>query len=171
MVLTKSGLGAVLLGSVVALLHLAPGYVTSQLIANDATAIDWLGSTARQIVFLNGFVSAMAFVVGIGVVFLLGYWAGSRLDLRRSYRSFLLVVGVGGGIGYLVPMLLVFGYTALAATGPFQSDQLGTTALVFLGRTGAVAIQFAVVGFAGAALATLSSGTGVTDPSDTTSID
>ena len=167
MVLTKSGLGAALLGGVLALLHLSPGYVTARLIAGDGASVPWLGTTAEVILLSQGLLNAAAFIAGFGALFVLGYWAGLRLELQQHYRQFLLTVGLGGLIGYVTPILLLAVYALIVGGGPLQGEQIGAgaTAMLVVGRAVSVAIQFAVVGFAGAAFAGL---TTKTRRSDTT---
>lgn len=157
MVLTKSGLGAALLGGVLAAFHIAPGYLIPWLIARDGVSVPWPDTTAEMITLSQGLVGTMGFVVGIGVVFILGYWAGGQFELRQYYRQFLFAVGIGGLIGYVTPILLFFSYAVIVETGPLHTEQLGVTAILLTGRAVGVAIKFAVIGFAGAAFATLTS--------------
>lgn len=155
MVLTKSGLGAALLGGLLAVLHLAPGYVTARLIAGDGVALPWPATTAELIVLSQGLLNVSGVVGGIGAVFLLGYWAGGRLEVRQHSRQFLLVVGLGGLGGYVAVNGLLFVYALLGGTQILQSEQSVVTAVVIAGRAVGVLLQFAVCGFAGAAFATL----------------
>lgn len=154
MVLRKSGFGAALLGGVLALLHLSPAYVTTWLMSIDNISILWIETHVEAITFFQSVLGAGGFFVGFGGVFLVGYWAGGQVALRQQYRELLAAIGVGGVLGYLVPLVLLLLYAVLFGGGPFANQNLGVaTVLLLSGRVIGVSIQFAVVGVAGGAVA------------------
>lgn len=165
MVLRKSGFGAALLGSILAILHFAPGYVIMWVLGADSVPVPWADTSIEVLTFFYGVLDAGGFVVGIGAVFLLGYWAGGRLELRQQYRELLATIGLGGLLGYILMMVLVLLYAVLLGGGPFYEQQHQevtnqgvTTVLLFIGRALGLTIQFAVVGVAGAAVAEFAAG-------------
>ena len=155
MVLTKSGVFAALLGGVLAVLHVSPGYLTARFIAGGQTAARWPGSTAELIVLSQGLIHTIGAVVGIAGVFVVGYWAGRRIALQDQYETVLLTFGLGGLIGYVTPVLLLAIYAVSVDSGALQSGMLGAAAVLFGSRAIVVTVQFAIVGFAGAAFAGL----------------
>ena len=159
MVLRKSGVVAALLGGLLAVLHLSPGYVTARFIAGGGRSALWPGSTGELIVLFQGLLHVVGAVVGIAAIFVVGYWAGGRLALRDHYDRVLLTFGLGGLVGYLSVIVLLAIYAVSIGAGPLRSDMLGVTSVLVAGRAIVVTIQFAVVGFAGAAFAGLTSDT------------
>ena len=157
MVLKRIGFGAALFGSVLALLHLSPGVITEWMLAAD-DPLPVGNSLGESVVIVRSLLDAGAFAVGFGGVFLLGYWAGSRVMLRHRYRQLLATLGVGGALGYVLVLVLFLSYSALA--GGDLPDVTGgvTSLLVFASRATAITVQFAVVGIAGASIAELMGG-------------
>lgn len=159
----KSGVGAAIIGFVLSVVHLLPGYVTQQLVAGNLGWFPRLDTPGETLVLYHHTVDATAFVLGFGAVFALGYWLGTDLDLRRRYRQFVLAVGVGGLIGYLLPILLAILFLLVTAGGTIAGGIGLLDTVLLAGRILGVPIQFAVVGFSGAALAHLTGGQGSSD--------
>lgn len=163
MVLRTTGLGAGLLGFVLALVHLTPGYVNDRLLGDASGWLPQLDSMGQTVLLYSYTARGVAFVVGIVGVLALGYRVGTRLDLRADYGRFSLVLGVGGAVGYVVATAA---FVSVLADGPVLGDATLLTAALWLGRIAGVVLQFAIVGFAGAAFATLVRGSGAHgDPS------
>lgn len=153
MVLRESAVAAVLVGAALAAVDYAPSYLPRWVLDNPVGWLPRFATDAQTITFYIYVSRGTAFVLGIGCVFALGYWAGSRFDFRAQFRSFVLAVGLGGLVGYGIATLVyalavVFVLENVRFSGPAAFDgALGAS------RTVAVAVQFAVVGFAGAAFA------------------
>ncbi|MFC6754577.1 hypothetical protein [Halorubrum tibetense] len=123
MVLKRIGFGAAALGSVLALLHLSPGFITEWMLAAD-DPVPVGNSLGESVVIVRRLLDAGAFAVGFGGVFLLGYWAGGRVALRHRYRELLVALGVGGALGYALVLVLFLSYSALVG-GDLLSDPAG----------------------------------------------
>ena len=103
----------------------------------------------------------IAFLASVIAVFGLGYWAGSRIELGLEYRRFAVAIAFGSAIGYFIASVIGL-HVVLADTGFIRYELetlfLGKTRLeylAFLGRLIGVGVHFAIVAFAGAALAHL----------------
>lgn len=155
MVLRVSGLVAALIGFVVSVVQLSPGYVTQQLADGHWQWVPRLETMGQTLVLYNYIVDGVVFGFGVVGVFALGYWVGTELDLRTAYRRFALTIGVGGLLGYLLPIVAAVIFVLLGD----GADVLGSidtlSLLLFAGRTIGFAIQVAIIGFAGAAFARL----------------
>lgn len=148
----NAGMGATLVGIVLALVDLSPAYVNQQLVGDGGNWLPRFERTSRTILFYNYASRGVSFVVAVGAVLALGYLAGSRLDLQADYRRLVLALGLGGLLGYLLAQVVV---VWLLSDGAVLGDTAILTGALFLARPIAVALEFAVVGFAGAAFAAL----------------
>lgn len=153
MVPRRAGIGAALLGAGIALLHLAPAYLSRYVLGGGVSWLPRLETTQVTLVGYNMVLNALGVLVGIVAVGVLGYWAETRIDLVAEYRGLLAVFGVGGSLGFLVTMA---GSLLLAVDAPVVGDDVGLTLGWVLGTTVRVGLQFALVGFAGAAFAYVS---------------
>lgn len=155
MVLGRTGIGAALLGALLSVVHLSPGYVNRRLLDGDWSWLPQLDTMSRTVLLYSYVTRGVAFVLGVGVVFALGYWAGTRSDLRENYQGLVLGLGLGGILGYVVAL---GAFVLVPANDPILADDGFLTGVLLLGRGIGAAVQFAVVGFAGAAFATLVGG-------------
>lgn len=108
--------------------------------------LETTGQTMTIYLYLS---QALLFVLAFIGVAGLGYWIGTRLDVSREYGTVFGSFALGGSIGYLCGMILVGAFF-----GTFSSEMgplLGLSLVLML--TVVKAIQFALVGLAGAALA------------------
>ena len=165
MVLKKASVGAALLGFLVAVVQFSQGLVTDRLVSGDWPWFPHLETTAQTLVLYTYVTDGVAFALGLGGVFVLGYWIGSGLDLRTHCTQFVTRVAGFGLLGYLLPptlaALYVLGMTPFADGTPFLEFLRGLTVLevtLVLGRIASIPIQFAIAGFAGAAFAQIRAG-------------
>lgn len=96
---------------------------------------------------------AVAFALAVVGIALLGYWVGSRTDVRRDYRPLAGALLLGGGIGHLVGLWVV-PVVALGTGVPASSASgvvLGAAGVLVIGL--ANGLKYALIGVAGAALA------------------
>ncbi|ADD04804.1 uncharacterized protein Nmag_1222 [Natrialba magadii ATCC 43099] len=156
-----AAIGAALIGLVVSLLQLSPGYAAMQLGNGHWQWFPRLGSTAETMVLYHGVVDASAFLLGIGGLFVLGYRFGVPLESSRQFGRFAVAVGLGALIGALVPVVVVFGTTlfvgdssVFATVGQLFTVDFPST-LLAVGRPLGFGIQSALIACAGAALATV----------------
>lgn len=157
MPLRSTGIGAALTGFLLALVHFSPSFVSQRIIDEESNWLPQLESVGQTIVAYQYVSRGVAFLLAVGVILALGYRAGSRLALRDDYRRFLLTIGLGGLLGYAVGLAPVM---VLASEGSWLMDNTAVTVTYLLTRSIGVALEFAVVGFAGAAFATFISGAG-----------
>lgn len=150
MVSRITGPGAALVGAVLGLVHLAPGYLVGRLLGGSVGGLPQLSTTPQTITAYTSLLDAVGVAVGIGGVFVLGYWAGTRFDQPTAYRRFAALVGIAGSVGYLATMGIVL---IFVVREPLVADHVGLTIANVLGTTLRVGVQFAIVGFAGAAFA------------------
>lgn len=151
MVHRETGFGAALLGAAIALLHLAPAYLTRYL------SVSWLPrleTTQVTLVGYNMVLNAIGVVLGIGAVFVSGYWVGRKLGIVNEYQRLIAVFGFGGALGFLLTMLIAL---VLQVDLPVVGDDIGLTLGWILGSTVRIGLQFATIGFAGAAFAYVTS--------------
>lgn len=160
MVPRETGIGAALLGGGIALLHLAPAYLTRYLLGGGVGWLPRLETTQVTLVGYNMVLNALGVVVGIAGVFALGYWAGGQSRLGDEYRRLTTIVGLGGALGFLVTMAVSL---LLAVDVPVVGDDVGMTLAWVLGSTARVGLQFGLIGLAGAAFASFAG-----DGTDTT---
>ena len=154
MPLRESGVGAALVGATLAIVRVAPEYLARGILHESWAWLPRLGTAGRTVILYTHVIRAISFVLGVVAVFALGYWAGTRFDLRARYRRFVATLAIGGSVGY------VGGLLALVAPGVVSGelavrDGPSLVTIVVVGRVLAVSIQFAVIGFAGAAFASL----------------
>ncbi|WP_435348456.1 hypothetical protein [Haloarchaeobius sp. HRN-SO-5] len=91
----------------------------------------------------------VAFLLSPVAVFGLGYWTGTDVDVSTEYRSIALTIGLVGGVAVFAGYALV---VAFALDSPLGAD--GATVLGAAVQVGVLRIvDFAITGFAGAALA------------------
>ncbi|MCU4743603.1 hypothetical protein OB955_19510 [Halobacteria archaeon AArc-m2/3/4] len=125
---------------------LIDGFVDGGVAAEWLPQLETMGQTAVAYSYAS---QVLTFVLTFVVVAALGYWAGTRLDVRREYGSLAGHLALGGGVGYMgglvVFILLVVGWST-------PSDPILGLGLL-LGMAVATGIHFALVGLAGAALA------------------
>ncbi|ELY93497.1 hypothetical protein C483_06018 [Natrialba hulunbeirensis JCM 10989] len=156
-----AAIGAALIGLVVSLLQLSPGYAAMQLSDGHWQWFPRLGSTAETMVLYHGVVDVTAFLLGIGGLFGLGYRFGVPLESSTQFGRFAVAVGLGALVGALVPVVAAFGVTFLAGGSSIFATvgQLFAvdfpSALLAIGRPLGFGIQSALIGCAGAALATV----------------
>ena len=104
--------------------------------------------------------SVVSFAVNPVVLLGVGYWAGTRVDVAAEYGGLLLVLGAVGGVATAVGYLAV---VSLAVSGVGAAGSL----LFGVGYNAVVqAVNFAVTGFAGAALAQFRGGRGARTSTD-----
>ena len=153
MALRESAAGATLLGALLFVVQFASEAVGELFTDGGVGWLPQLSTVGTTVTVYLYLLRGLGFVLSIAAVFVLGYWAGSRLDLKTDYRRFVLALGAGGALGYLVAG--VAGIVATeGATGVTTLDLFSlVTLLVGIGIPLGVGIQFAVVGFAGAAFA------------------
>lgn len=94
---------------------------------------------------LSGFGS---FVLLFVLPFVVGYAVGGRIDFEREYGSLVVAISLGGGLGYFLG-------TAIIVPATSVTPGLTLTLALLLGGAIAVAIEVAIVCFAGGALAHL----------------
>lgn len=155
MVPRNNGIAAALLGVAFALASHAPTLLTAR---GGFDVLPQVGTTGETVMVYVGLSRGVAFAFGTLAVLALGYRAGRRIDLRAEYRDLALAVGLGGAAGYVL-VLVPLAATASggwASLGTSAGDLFGLAALG--GRIVGVGVQFAVVGFAGAALAHVADG-------------
>lgn len=140
-------------------------YGISQVVDTLGTrgAADWLpqfgssGWTATVYFYAS---DAITFVLAVPLVALLGYWVGQSLDVSETYPRIAGSFAVGGGVGFLVGLLL----TGVAI-------RFWEALLIVGGKAAATGIQFAFVGLAGAALAEFGVGRRSPQPGETSNVD
>lgn len=133
------------LAVVVALL----GLVTGTLSAAGEFMPFLVDRTASELGTLVLTVSLVSFLVTPVGLLVVGYWAGTRIDVASEYGSLLLVLAVVGGGVTAVGYLAVVGF-ALTSTSVGNASR----AVFGVGYNAVVqAVNFAITGFAGAALA------------------
>lgn len=149
MVRKTSGFAAALLGVVLAGARIAPAYATQGWVPQ----LESIGRTTLLYAYLS---RGLAFAVGTLAVFALGYWAGTRLELATACRSVAPAIGVGGAVGYVVgTLLLLGGLGGMERADTGVVDGVGIGVGILLAQLIAQGVRFAIVGFAGAALASL----------------
>lgn len=111
-----------------------------------------LETTGRTVVAYLWVSRAIGFVLTIVGVAALGYWAGRRLDVPRESRTIVGSLAVGGSAGHLAGMVVFVSLIAPSGSTPVEGTGV-LELVILLGAAFATAIQFSLVGFAGAALA------------------
>ena len=154
MSIRESGVGAALLGATLAIVRVSPEYVARGILRESWAWLPRLGTAGRTVILYTHLVRAIGFVLGVAAVFALGYRAGTRFDLRARYRRFVAILAIGGSVGYGVGLLAVVA-PGLVSGEIAVRDGPSLVTLVVAGRVLAVSIQFGVIGFAGAAFASL----------------
>lgn len=149
MVPRETGPGAALLGAGIAVLHVTPAYLSTYLFGGAVAWLPRLETTQVTLVGYNMVLNAIGVVVGIVGVFALGYWAGTKSELTAEYRRLLASFGLGGALGFLSTMAVAL---TLSIDLPVVGESVGLTLGWILGSTLRVGLQFAAIGFAGAAL-------------------
>lgn len=145
----------------------------TEAVAQGGGAAGWyphLETAGRTIVFYSATSRAVVFLFSVPLVAVLGFTVGRRRDAANDCRPVIETFAVGGGVGALAGLLAV---GAVGAGSVLAGVQTATGAVTVVGSVAATAIQFALLGLAGAALATFgvgpvvgrtADGTAPTDP-------
>ncbi|WP_158057534.1 hypothetical protein [Halorussus halophilus] len=132
------------ISAVVAAVGLVLGFAQSvgqfQQILNQELAV--MGALALGI-------GTVSFLLSPVLVFSLGYWAGGKLDVPEHYDRLALVFGAVGGVAFLGGMLAV----VLVASSELQSQHVGLLVVTSTYNAAIRAVDFAITGVAGAAIA------------------
>lgn len=150
----KIGVTAAILAAGAIIVRFGSGIYVDR-VASDGGTVGWLPqleTTGQTVVAYLWMSRAIGFVLTIVGVAALGYWAGRRLDVPRESRTILGSLAVGGSTGHLVGMVVFVWVIGPSSSTPFEGTGL-VELVILLGAALATAIQFSLVGFAGAALA------------------
>lgn len=102
------------------------------------------------------------FLFSVPLVVVLGFSVGRRRDAANDYRPVIETFAVGGGVGALAGLLAV---GAVGGGSILAGVQTVAGAVTVVGIVAATAAQFALLGLAGAGLATFGVGSFVGRPS------
>lgn len=150
----KIGVAAAILAAGATIMEYGTGIYVDRL-GSDSGELAWLPQleTTGQTVLAYLWVSrAIGFGLAVVGVAALGYWAGRRVALPRESRTIIGSLAVGGSVGHLIGMMVFVTLIAPSGSPFFEGTGLGEL-LILLGVAIATAIQFSLIGFAGAALA------------------
>lgn len=134
-------------------------------VAQGGGAAGWfphLETAGRTIAFYSATSRAVVFLCSVPLVAALGFTVGRRRDAANEYRPVIETFAVGGGLGALAGLLAV---GAVGGDSILAGVQTVTGAVTVVGIVAATAVQFALLGLAGAALATFGVGPNVDRPS------
>lgn len=137
-------------------------------VAQGGGAAGWyphLETVGRTIAFYSATSRAVVYLCSVPLVAVLGFTVGRRRDAANEYRPVIETFAVGGGVGALAGLLAV---GAVGGSSILAGVQTVAGAATVVGIVAATAIQFALLGLAGAALATFGVGPGAGRPADET---